>query len=730
MSLFVNMLLEWQNSTNEPHIERVLWIDPSGTDVVTIEIINRKSLPIWQKCKEIETAILAQEVHILTVDPYGIMLRPESVIPENHQKHRDQAWEVIASLVESENLFNPRDRGPLVEAAVKRTGRTKATIYSYLRRYWQAGQTKNALLPLFDKRGGKGKERKNGDIKRGRPSKLSKAIELPLGVNIDFRIKEKFRRGIKDFYKDQQGITLKDAFQLTLEKHLHIGYEIGENGKLIPVLPPENQQPTFAQFRYWYEKERDITQEKISREGQRQFNLRHRSVLGDSTQMAFGPGSVYQIDSTIGDIYLVSSLDRSRIIGRPVIYFIIDTFSRLITGFSVSLEGPSWLSAMLALENVSANKVVFCQEYGISINEEDWPSHYLPEAILADRGELEGYNADNLVNALNIKVSNTPPYRADWKGIVERNFRLSNDKMIHWMPGAVYRKRERGERDYRLDAVLDLNQFRQLIIYCVLDHNKNHRMDWYRMDEFMIQEHVDPYPIELWNWGIRNRGGHLRQMASDIVRLNLLPTDEASVTYQGIYYKGLYYTCELALREQWFVRARANGRWKISIAYDIRRLDIIYLRLHDTQHLEPCQLINTQNAFQGRDWYEAIDYFALKQQAQEMARPSQQQAKAVFHAQVNSIVAEAKQQTEEALTGQSKRSRTKNIRENRKSERENERETGAWELGVTKDAQDPAQVILLPIPSDTLSEEDNEGYVAPPKPINKLRQLRERKLKQ
>jgi hypothetical protein len=78
---------------------------------------------------------------------------------------------------------------------------------------------------------------------------------------------------------------------------------------------------------------------------------------------------------------------------------------------------------MLALENATLNKVAFCQEFGIQIDEADWPSHHLPEGILADRGELEGYNADNLVNALNVRVSNTPPYRADWKGIVERNFR-------------------------------------------------------------------------------------------------------------------------------------------------------------------------------------------------------------------------------------------------------------------------------------------------------------------
>ncbi|MBD2566593.1 Mu transposase C-terminal domain-containing protein [Anabaena lutea] len=725
MNLYVNMLLEWENTDTEIYIERVLWIDSSGTDVVTIEISNSKALPKWQKSKELETAIASQEIRILKIDPYMGLLRPENTISDKHCQRRDRAWEVIAPLVEGdiELIFNARDRGQLIEATVERTGCIKKTIYNYLRRYWQGGQTKNALLPLFDRCGAKGKERKVSNCKRGRPSKLSKVTDIPLGINVNDDIRKYFSRGIALFYETQQGRTLKDAFQKTLEKFFHQGYEM-QNGVLVPVLPPASELPTFAQFRYWYEKERDISQQKISREGKRRFNLRHRAVLGDSTQMAFGPGSIYQIDATIGDIYLVSSLDRNRIIGRPVIYFVIDTFSRLITGFSVSLEGPSWLGAMLALENVATNKVAFCAEYGIEIDEADWPSHHLPEAILADRGELEGYNADNLVNALNIRVSNTPPYRADWKGIVERNFRLSNDKMIRWMPGAVNRVRERGDKDYRLDAILDLQEFRKLIILSILDHNKLHRMNWYRMNEFMIQDYVEPYPIELWNWGIQNRVGHLRQIAPEIVRLNLLPSAEASVTPQGIYYQGLNYTCELAIREQWFVKARVNGRWKIPIAYDPRRLDIIYLRRDDTRILEPCQLSETQKTFRERDWFEVIDYFELQKQSQEAASTRQQQRKATFNAQVDNIVTKAKEKTEKALTGQSNRSRVQGIRENRKLEREHERETQAWKLGTE---ETPAQLgEVIPMPLATELEENDGGYVAPPKPIDKLRRLREK----
>ncbi|MEA5497542.1 Mu transposase C-terminal domain-containing protein [Limnoraphis robusta Tam1] len=717
MKLYINMLWEWKlqgSEDAESRIERLLWTDISGVDIATIEILNPKALPMFQKYKDIEFAIENQHIQILEVDPYATLLRSEETIPEKHRKYRDEAWDVISKLVENNNgeIFYPKERGMLLRDAEQKTGRTRMTLYKYLRRYWQGGQTKNALLPLFDKCGAKGKLRNSHGLKRGRPTKLAKATAIPRGVNVDENMRDKFRRGISKFYENANGRTLQDAYDRTLKEYFKKGYELAPDGTLIPYLPPASELPTFGQFYYWYEKERNAEQSLSKRKGQRRYNLSYREVLGDSTQMAFGPGSLYQIDATIGDVYLVSSLDRSRIIGRPVIYIVIDVFSRLIVGISVSLEGPSWLGAMQALENTASDKVSFCKEYGIEITQEDWPSCHLPEEILADRGELEGYNADNLVNALNVKVSNTPPYRADWKAIIERNFRLSNDKFIHWIPGAVYRPRERGDTDYRLDAVLDLHQFRKLMILSVLDHNKEHRMDWYRMDEYMIQAHIEPYPIDLWNWGIHNRVGHLRKVPSEVIKLNLLTTTQATVTYRGIRFEGLFYSCDLALKEQWFVRARERGTWKISVAYDPRKLDTLYLRLEDGRRIEACYLVDADKTFRGLDWYEAVDYFELRKQSKEASRTRKQQSKATLQAQMEQIINQATEQTSEAsefAEVQSKRSRIKGIRQNRKQEREIERETQAWQLGQEESVGNFGQVI--PLKSTTEEAKDNEPEI-------------------
>ncbi|WP_157462222.1 hypothetical protein [Crinalium epipsammum] len=52
MNLYVNQLLEWVGLT-PPKIERLLWIEPAGNWVVTIEMCSTKALPIWQRMVDI-----------------------------------------------------------------------------------------------------------------------------------------------------------------------------------------------------------------------------------------------------------------------------------------------------------------------------------------------------------------------------------------------------------------------------------------------------------------------------------------------------------------------------------------------------------------------------------------------------------------------------------------------------------------------------------------------------
>ncbi len=735
--LCVNMLIEWHQlaeATGQEEtlrIERILWLNPSGVQVVLFDVEDEKAMPVWRERETVELAIKATKARILRADPYARLVLPGDELAAKHQAHRAEIWQIIGPLVETEagepraEIFVAKERGQLVAARVDETGRSKRLIYRDLRRYWRGGQTKNALLPHFDRCGGKGQEHHSSGRKRGRPSNLAKVTHQPQGINADESVRQRFRRGIRLFYEKEKGRSLSQAFDLTLKKFFNVGYE-RQNGVLVPVLPPSTELPTLTQFRYWYDKERNLTRSLTVRLGARQFATKHRAILGDSTRMAFGPGWLYQFDATLADIYLVSTLNPPRIIGRPVLYLVIDVFSRLIVGFSVSLEGPSWLGAMLALENTTMDKVALCQTHGITIRPEQWPSQHLPQKILADRGELEGYNADQLVNGLGISVANTPPYRADWKGIVERYFRLSNERVIHWFPGAVQPDHQRGDRDYRLDACLTLPEFRQIMLHCILEHNNGYRMDWYDLDQPMIADHVDPYPVELWAWGIKNRVGHLRTAAADQIRLNLLPQGEAAIARDGLHFQGLRYDCELGRQEDWFVRARAYGRERVTVAYDPRLVDVIYLRLANQQRLEPCPLLDKHQAYRGRDWYDILDYLALAKQQHQTARSQQLQIEAAHEAQIDQIVSNARDRqtamletvAQQASRGRiSKAARLKDIKQNRQQERAYEREQDHWQLAPAEGSTDHNP---LPTPES--------GYVPPPQQTDLLRKLRQQKL--
>src|SRR5690625_5600059 len=119
------------------------------------------------------------------------------------------------------------------------------------------------------------------------------------------------------------------------------------------------------------------------RKSTKEYEFKYRAILRNAKSETNGPGTIFQIDATIADIYLVSSLDVNKVIGRPVIYAVLDVYSRIITGLYVGLEGPSWIGAMMALDNIVSEKVECCKQYRIDITPEQWPTHHLREVVIA-----------------------------------------------------------------------------------------------------------------------------------------------------------------------------------------------------------------------------------------------------------------------------------------------------------------------------------------------------------
>lgn len=696
--IFVNDLIQWQSDDKDnPLIERVVWIDEGYTIAFVIDIYTTKGFPQSRYINDLKEALRSQEASKLELDPWGRIIQEDS-LSLKEKELRDNAWQIISLLVTQEpDIYYRHLRGNLVQQVITQYNQGREedklvaiTVYKYLRRFWQRGKVKNALLPDYINSGAKGKRRTAGTTKRGRPRKYKHEPEIGEGINITEQDRQIFRIAINKFYRNQKQNSLTTAYKLMIKNYYAEEFHYDQNQVKYSVLIPPEKQPTFNQFRYWYETENSNLEKTITaRRGAKRFALEHRAILGTSKQETIGPGSRYQIDATVADVYLVSQYNRDWIIGRPVIYVVIDVFSRLITGVYVGLEGPSWLGAMMALSNVVTDKVSFCQELGIAITEEEWPCHHLPECILGDRGELAGMTAETMIPNLFIRIENAAPYRADWKGLIERYFKVIHEQVKPFLPGFIdIDFRERGARDYRLDARLDIEQFTEIILEIVLYHN-NHELKTYHQDEEMIADNVPPIPIELWTWGINKRSGKLRTMNEDMVKLNLMPTGKARITERGIYFKSMYYTCEKAIQEMWFEKARSRLLSKeeksLQISYDPRRTDFIYLPAPDGRDFEKCFLLDPDERYTQKTIYE-VEYLLAYEDLQSKKRVGKQHQREIdLMAKLENIAHRAEQETEQYQDkSQSNLQKTSRIREHRATEKAERREVEAFELQQDK----------------------------------------------
>lgn len=647
-------------------LERVLWIDDFGRGLYAIDVESSSALPVFHRANVIVDGLGDGTIEVVTEDPW---LQPisEDAIPPIQRARRDEAWALIKPLVmDQPAIFQENTRGKAVQRVIAECDATKPRLYRLLRRYWQRGCCPNALLPDFHRCGGRGKVKAAGRAKRGRAA----SIGAP-GVNVTPEMRALIREWATKSFARNRKMDFAESYHQFVDAHFSDRVIDERTGRQILVTRGDEVLSP-RQFRYWFAKEVDTFKIERIRRTPRIYDKDSRALIGSSTTETLGPGSRFQIDATIADVYLVSRYDRTKIVGRPVLYIVIDVFSRMITGVYVGFEGPSWVGAMMAISNGLMPKPEYCRQFGIDIAPADWLCEHLPDAILGDRGEMVATPAETLANAFSVRVENTAPFRADWKGIVEQRLKLIPSRFKPYVEGYIEGDfQARGGKDYRLDAVLDIDEFTRMILLCILYYNNDHEIEDYPRTREMIADKVRPVPIDLWEWGVAKRSGKLRQWPPAEVQKSLLPTTDATVTVNGIQYAGCFYSCRKALEEHWFETARKRGVWKVRISYEPRCMDYIYV--HDASErgkLILCDLTDRSRVHQGRTLWEILQI--NKEDRREHARhqPRQRQARINLADGLKDVVEGAKAKRDGAPSSDlSAKARVSNIRENRREER-------------------------------------------------------------
>lgn len=666
MSLFEGTIIAFNQVDGAETLERVLWISPDRSELVLININDEKKMnyPYFRNYSDLEKQIdEGVAARIIYLEPDLRVLAPQEEYLRKHIKSRDRKWGIIKDIVDKEpEIYIDNFRGRLVAQVAETYNIELRHVYQYLKQYWFYGKAINGLLNNYYNNG-----YPTEAARKANPGRKSLSGTSYILTDED---KKKFQKAIDKYHK-KEGKNLRETYNHMLQEEYNEGY-YREHGVMVPITTEENC-PTERQFRYWYRSNYGKKKRSEKKYGNRKAEMTARALVGNPAEDIQAPGALYEIDSTPADVLLLAN-DRKTVIGRAHVYFTKDVMSRIIAGAHVC-RNEAWEEAMVALENASTDKVEFCEKYGVTIKEDDWPCRNLPKFIVADRGEMKSRASDNLVN-INVQIGNAPSGRGDLKPHVEQQFRRFNARIRALLPGAIITKhKEPGDKEPRDYALLTFEEFTRFVILFVLEFNRSVLSDNYFLTKEMFADRVELTPLGVWNWGSRRSLLHVKPR--NLIRYNLLPKGEGTVTRAGLMFEKLAYKCDRGMDEGWFEEERIAGEKKIEVCFDPRNCSSVFIKLKDGT-FEQLVLTAASREYEGMHFDDVKVMLKYKRQQLRSGKKEQINVEAVLNTVVRSMVKNSETDTRKANHGRPKNAKFKNMRLARKMDKRMDSSKAAW----------------------------------------------------
>jgi putative transposase len=570
---------------------RLLSVSEDGTNAWVVNISDKGTWPRSCSYAGLMERLEAKDIWVVSASNE----RALSWYSKAAKMRQKEAWETIAPLVESKAVFDAKHRGPMVAAHAELTGRSATTINKYLRAYWIGGQTQEALLPRF---ADIGMTQFQGTAGRGRRPLFDAYDVYQMDQKVD---DENVRAAVKKHYLNGEVSTLRDAWLKMIRERYSV---IDGNGEAFAR--PSGERPSYRQFLTVAKRLFPLEAVLRGKKGDKDFERDHNMRIGSALAEAVGVGYIYEIDATIADVYLVAQANRSKIIGKPTLYLIYDRYSRLCVGFYVGLENASWEAAMQAILTLAEDKVALCAKYGVEYDPRDWPADKVfPQRFLGDRGEMISRFSNRVCDGMESTIENAPGLAPQRKGTVECGFKMTHSLIKVSTPGYEPPSnvtRRRGKH-YETDACLTLEEFIKIILLAIIAHNRREMKNYPLPPDSVLRGEL-PIPRDIWADDIIHRAGSVSRYTEEHLRSQLLPRGQATVTGQGISFKGCFYTCSEAIERGWFVSGERR-RFKVEVSYDRRLVDTIIV--HDprnARHSYESELTTTSARFRGYSFAE------------------------------------------------------------------------------------------------------------------------------
>lgn len=302
--------------------------------------------------------------------------------------------------------------------------------------------------------------------------------------------------------------------------------------------------------------------------------LQKRSDGSNSTEPIIGsfpkvdyPLDVVQIDHTLVDVIIVDPIERL-VIGRPYVTFAIDTYSRCIAGFVLSLEAPSATSVGLCLTNIAMDKASWLQTLEIDAL---WPIHGKPNIIYVDNGS--DFHSNALTRGClqhGIKIEYRPMGKPHYGGIIERVIGTMM-KLVHTLPGTTFSNiKEKGDYPSENKACLTLGELERWLIIAITKYY-----------HLRLHTGISQTPLMLYESGLLEMKQHGKKLSyindKKAFLIDFLPIIYRSLRKDGFMLDHIVYYSN-ALRP--FI-ANRDKYGKFLIRRDPRDLSRIYVYLEE-----------------------------------------------------------------------------------------------------------------------------------------------------
>lgn len=480
------------------------------------------------------------------------------------------------------------------------TSYSKKQFYQIIRIYLQSGRDISSLYPKF-------KRTKGTYTYKKKPGK--KAV-INQGIPITDEVKAHFEYGIAE-YKKKRKMSKRDAYKAMIEKY-YTGYYKDPFGNPVYGTFPLDHMPTEKQFRNYMDKRLPKYQQEIIETSPQEYRNNHRPLYGDSLDSVYGPGDVWEMDACEIDIKLVT--EKNPLISglRPVLYLMIDVFSKMVVAFSIAYENNSYLGMTNCFLSLLDDKVQMCRDAGVPVPEYFWPANCLPNKIRTDYGaEYISDNAIQLFQSLNITHDFAPPGTGSMKGQVEQFFH-----QMHTAQNPITENKglitTRHDSNHNEEAVMTITEYRKFALLFMIQHNAKHLTNYPLSKEMLSAGMVPcPTPYQIWDFGVKMYGQPRPIINENNFRFALLSQVDASVTRMGITFNGLHYADPLNGQLDLAMKNALGRRKKWPIRIDTRDISRIYYVLDGEMITVPLSQRQDSSAFIGWSLPEYREYKKL-----------------------------------------------------------------------------------------------------------------------